>query len=88
MEMELPEFRGDHPAEVLLNLYRDLGWDGETNIDPMSIVLSKNDWLRLFDKIRSTVPEEQVINAGFLLINKGPSVSSIIPEGKVLIRRR
>jgi len=88
MEVELPEFRGDNPVDVVLNLYKDLGWDGKTSIDPTNIVLSKNDWLRLFDKIRSTVPEEEVVNAGFLLINKGPSVSDIVPEGKVLIRRQ
>ncbi|RLG23771.1 hypothetical protein DRN85_08745 [Methanosarcinales archaeon] len=88
MEVELPEFRGDNPADVVLNLYKDLGWDGETSIDPMGIVMNKNDWFRLFDKIRSTVPEEEVMNVGFLLINKGPSVSDIVPEGKVLIRRQ
>ena len=85
MEVELPEFRGDDPAEILLNLYKDLGWGGKSCFDPRTVLLNKKDWERLLEKVMKSVPEEKRIPAGLFAVSKGPSLGNV-PEGKVLIR--
>lgn len=66
---------------AILSLYKYLGWDGKTILNPSKIKINNNDYKKLLNKLKEQIPDEYV--AG-LMINYAPSVTSLT-EGKIKI---
>ena len=80
---ELQEILKDTPEDILLNFYKQLGWNGEDLLNPMKVLLNKADWENLCDRIMQSADIDKRITAGFLWMNNGPSASENVPVGKV-----
>jgi len=81
---KLPDIRGKHPVNKLMNFYADLGWDGQQNLEPQKVVVNESDWLKLVKKMESArMTEDERIGAGLMFTNKGPSGSNKVKRGKV-----
>jgi len=88
MLKDLPNFRGNDPVETLYCFYSDLGWDGEDELEPERIVMSKEDHNSLSDRVLSygkTAAEK--LGLAFLLLQKGPTNDTKVPVGKVKIEK-
>jgi hypothetical protein len=68
---------------AILSLYKYLGWDGKTTLNPSKIKINNNDYKKLLDKLDEQFPGEPLATAG-LMINYAPSVDNI-PEGKIKV---
>lgn len=81
---KLPDLRGKHPGDKLMNFYRDIGWDGKQEIEPMKVIINEGDWLKVVKKMESPgMTQDERIGAGLLLTNRGPSGSKKVKRGKV-----
>jgi hypothetical protein len=86
MVKDLPKFRGDDTSEVLVNFFKDLGWDERKEVDPTKVKMAKEDINLLVQHMMNfgtDVSEKAAI--GMLFVNKGPSSSESVPKGKVLL---
>ena len=88
--VNLPNFRVDEtgsPVCVLMNFYRDLGWDIKKGvIDPEKVMVSSTTWhdLRIYmEKNVFDGKRGKPFQAGRLLEEKGPSIDDEVPENKV-----
>jgi len=81
---KLPDIRGKHPVNKLMNFYADLGWDGQQNLDPKKVVINEADWLKVVKKMETAGgTQDERISAGLMFTNKGPSGSNKVKRGKV-----
>lgn len=67
---------------ILLNFYRDLGWNGEDFLDPSKIRTTK----AVFDSLLNAMHEKQPkceCAIGMLMCNSGPGVDENIPANTV-----
>lgn len=81
---KLPDVRGRYPGDKLMNFYRDIGWDGKQEIEPMNVVVNEDDWLKLVKDMESAgMTKDERIGAGWLFTNRGPSGSSKVKRGRV-----
>ena len=72
---------GQKAADLLLNFYQALGWDGNDYLDPCRVRTTKEVYNRLYDQIYEICPDP--IGVGFLMVNRGPGTDDYIPPGKV-----
>ena len=85
---KLPEIRGKHPVNKIMNFYADLGWDGHQNLEPQKVVVNESDWLKLVKKMESAgMTQDERISAGLIFTNKGPSGSNKIKRGNVKLMK-
>ena len=67
---QLPEIRGKHPVNKLMNFYADLGWDGQQNLEPQKVVVNESDWLKLVKDMESAgMTQDERIGAGLMFMN-------------------
>lgn len=97
VEKDLPEFNEDFVEETfgkrLMNFYEELGWDGESNINPDLVIMNNDDWKKRVEKEREiyenqVAESEEDLKEGdkaikYLWLNKGPAGLDEIPKGKV-----
>lgn len=84
--VDLPAYRGDNVIEIIMNLYKDLGWNPDTcRVDPSNAVLNEADWKEMFELARNKHPDD-LASAGFAFIDKGPSADNKVPKGKILLK--
>lgn len=77
----IPELTEKLPGDRLVEFYKKLGWDGESEIDPNKVKLHTNDLEKLYareiEHARSIYPDaspvEINLTIGMLWANKGPS---------------
>lgn len=89
--VNLPKIRGESHM-VLGNLYRDLGWNEEYDIDTTKVILSRKDWHKYKSKFRrasSLLPTEELFE---LMTATGlscgaPEFSRDVPDGKVKLMK-
>ena len=85
---KLPSIRGRHPSEKLMNFYRDIGWDGEQNIDPTKVTVNEKDWLVLIKKMEPAGGTHDArVASGWMFTIKGPSGSNKVKTGKVRLKK-
>jgi len=85
---KLPDIRGKHPSERLMNFYRDIGWDGKQEIEPMKVIINEDDWLKVIKKMESAgMTKDERIGAGLLFTNRGPSGSKKVKRGRVKLMK-
>ena len=81
---KLPDIRGRHPSNKLMNFYRDLGWDGKQEIEPMNVVINEGDWIKVVKKMESAgMTKDERIGVGLMFANRGPSGSKKVKHGRV-----
>lgn len=86
--VKLPDIRGKHPVNKLMNFYADLGWDGKQNLDPKKVVINESDWLKAVKKMESArMTQDERIGAGLMFTNKGPSGSNKVERGRVKLMK-
>lgn len=86
----IPSLTAMLPGDRLVEFYRKLGWDGESEVDPTKVRLCRHDWQELVgsevERARQLFPDcsplEVNLSVGFLWVNKGPSCNGTTP-GKV-----
>jgi len=84
----LPQLRGRHPGDKLMNFYRDLGWDGKQEIEPMNVIVNEDDWLKLIKDMESAgMTKDERIGVGWMFTNRGPSGSSKVKHGRVKLMK-
>lgn len=66
---------------AILSLYKYLGWDGKTTLNPSRIKINNNDYEKLLNKLKEQLPDEYVTG---IMINYAPSVDNIA-EGKIKV---
>jgi len=76
---------GQAPVDLLLNFYRALSWDGEMNLDPTKVRITKEVYYSLCDQIKLLCTEQDISDGqvGFYMVSCGPGVDDDIPPGKV-----
>ena len=75
---------GQQAGDILLNFFKDLGWDPETHtLDPVKIKTTKEIYNSLYDVMYEIIPDS--IGVGMLLVNWGPSVIENIKAGTVYL---
>lgn len=86
MLRNLPDYKGSDPYEVLVNFYKDLGWDGKKEVVPMKVKLSEKDNKSFMNHIMGySEDRNERIALGLFYINKGPSSRTGVPDGKVIL---
>lgn len=81
---KLPDVRGRHPNDKLMNFYRDIGWDGKQEIEPMNVVVNDGDWLKLIKDVESAgMTKDERIGVGWMFVRRGPSGSKKVKRGRV-----
>jgi hypothetical protein len=84
--VDLPLFRGMNVAEVLVNLYRDLGWNGIDHVQPTKILMNEGDWLSMLKYVTDKVADtDEVVEVGFFFVDKSPSGSKEVQPGKIML---
>ncbi|NLZ53416.1 MAG: hypothetical protein GX892_09765 [Thermoanaerobacteraceae bacterium] len=87
MLRDLPEFHGNSPVETLYNFYTDLGWDGETGLEPSDFLMAKEDHTALYKKLQSFAKNDNdIVGIALSMLQKGPSSDKNIPVGKIKIK--
>jgi len=82
--MPLPQFRGEAFEDIIVNLYKDLGWDGEKTVIPDNIIMNEDDWKELLQYVQShSGSVDHMVGNGLRLTNYGPSGDDDIPPGHV-----
>ena len=83
--VDAPEIRyeeGQLAGDILLNFYRDLGWDSETQtLDPNKVKTTNSIYYGIRDATEEICPDPVAI--GMHMVNRGPSVDDCVEEGKV-----
>ena len=75
---------GQQAGDILLNFYKDLGWNPETHtLDPVKVKTTKEIFDTLYDAIYAVVPD--ALGVGMLLVNRGPSVTENIKPDTVYL---
>lgn len=76
------------PFDVLVRFYKvlcaafGLDWDDVSNIDPVKIRVSEEDWSDMCDKVVSFgTDNEDRASLGFMFVNKGPGSDPNLPVG-------
>jgi len=79
-----PEVRpADNPGDVLINWYKDLGWDPRTStLNPVKIRAGKATFDELLDVISESAGGYS-LETGMLMVNSGPGVDDNLPAGQV-----
>jgi hypothetical protein len=86
--VNIPTPTAADPAERLVEFYLQLGWDGESELDPTLVRLTREDAVALLDAelqyARKSRPDDPTAMAriGLLWMNWGPSSQGSTP-GKV-----
>lgn len=70
-------------GEALLKFYRELGWNGKDYLDPRQICTTNEVYNRLYDVMIEKCPDD--VGVGMEMVNRGPSVDSYVPPGKVYL---
>lgn len=70
------------PEEYLTAFFRDLGWDGNSQLDPTKVTISQQRWLDVC-KEYNELPGPGI--GGFFWMNYGPSASEEVPYHAVRI---
>lgn len=70
------------PENYILSLYRSLGWNGESKLDPKKILLNPEHWQDICNEFNRS---SDGVTAGLAWMNYGPSSNANIPYGKVEI---
>ena len=80
------------PPDILLNFYRDLGWNSEDDLHPTKVVTTNAVFNGLIDSIikgfedgnySDSAVDDLSLSVGIFVMNKGPSVDGTVEEGKV-----
>ena len=69
-------------ADYIVALYRELGWDQKSELDPKRIVMNPEQWKDIAGALNQTAEGR---TAGFLWVNSGPSADEKVPYGKIEI---
>ena len=84
----LPDIRGSTTLDKIANFYKDLGWDGNSKVEPGKVVVNEDDWLKLIGKIKTRYSDEDKrLRAAFTFTNYGPSGSNKVKRGKVKLKK-
>lgn len=83
----IPELTAEKPADRLVELYRKLGWDENSVLNPTKIKVSESDYQRLLGKEKAhaktvfpEIPESEIVyGINVLWLNSGPSGSGNTP---------
>ncbi|MFW5891189.1 MAG: hypothetical protein ACOCUI_03125 [bacterium] len=86
IETNLPEINGNTPERMIINFYNDIGWDGESELDPTKVVINPVDWENIVNEIQEKAEtQDELIAIGFLWLNKGAGAENEVPKGRVRI---
>lgn len=83
--VNIPTLTAADSAERLVEFYRRLGWNGERELDPKLVRMTREDAMTLLEQemkhARETVPGDPTIAAqvGLLWMNWGPSSQGETP---------
>jgi hypothetical protein len=85
--LAMPDYRkigGESVLIRILNFYKELSWDGKSDIDPTKIIISEDDWQDIckleMDRAEKEYPDhpgEARVAAGLVMMNYGPSAGNI-----------
>ena len=70
------------PEGYIAALYKGLGWDGESTLDPTKITINQQRWL---DVCKEFVELSSSPAQGFIWVNSGPSADADVPYNAVRI---
>lgn len=77
--VNIPNLTTTDPAERLVEFYRQLGWDGERELDPKLVRMTREDAMTLLEQeikhARELAPGDPTVarQVGLLWMNWGPS---------------
>ena len=69
-------------ADYIVALYRELGWDQKSELDPKKIVMNPEHWKDVVGELGRTAEGR---SASFLWLNSGPGADEKVPYGKITI---
>jgi len=74
----------ENPEEVLVNFYRELGWNGEDTLNPNKVRTTKPVFDYLYETMFKKFPNNPE-SVGMIMVNIGPGTDDCIPSGKVYL---
>lgn len=70
------------PEAYIAALYKGLGWDGTSELDPTKIIISQQRWLEVCDEFNK-LPGPGI--GGYVWMNYGPTSDADVPYNSVRI---
>ena len=76
VDLNAIEIQGEHPAERLLDFFRQLGWDGKKLLEPRNIVMHPDTLAKVQTREAQQFEAKETVSILLMWMNYGPSTET------------